>query len=196
MHSTAATVVEKPSPLSGMTNSLQRIFSILMKEFRQLSRDHATFAMIVIIPLVELLLFGFAINTDVREIPVSIVDSSQTYFSRALVDALKATQVIRVVRQDRLPQEAEEALRNGKVRATLMIPSDFNQRLDDGRIPAQWLVDGSDPMISSAIIKLREMPFSAVAGIQPGPSREFLELLFITTRSNDPSSTLFLVWWA
>ncbi len=83
--------VEKSSTLSGMTNSLQRIFSILMKEFRQLSRDHATFAMIVIIPLVELLLFGYAINIDVREIPVSIVDQSQTYFSRALVDAVKTT---------------------------------------------------------------------------------------------------------
>ncbi|WP_252179291.1 ABC transporter permease [Endozoicomonas sp. 4G] len=166
----------KPSGLKGITNSLQRIFSILMKEFRQLSRDHATFAMIVIIPLVELLLFGFAINTDVREIPVGIVDNSQTYFSRALVDAVRATQVIRIVRHDALPQEAEEALQDGKISAALVIPSDFNQRLVDGRVPAQWLVDGSDPTISAAIIKLQRMPFSAVTGIQPKSSRELFRV--------------------
>ncbi|WP_257253797.1 MULTISPECIES: ABC transporter permease [unclassified Endozoicomonas] len=169
--------MEKLSTLSGMTNSLQRIASILMKELRQLSRDRATFAMIVIIPLIELLLFGFAINTDVREIPVTAVDNSRTYFSRALMDALEATQVIRIVRQDARPQGAEEALKSGKVRAALIIPSDFIQRLNDGRTGAQWLIDGSDPMISSAILKLQTMPFRATAGIQPESSGALFKIV-------------------
>ncbi|KEQ17231.1 ABC transporter [Endozoicomonas numazuensis] len=151
--------------------------SILVKELRQLSRDRPTFAMIVIIPLIQLLLFGFAINTDVRELPVSIVDDSRTYYSRALIEALKATQVIRVVRQDATPQEAENALQRGTVRAALLIPSDFNQRLNDGRPPAQWLVDGSDTMISSAILKLQTMPFSAIEGIQSVSPRALFEVV-------------------
>ncbi|WP_051786191.1 ABC transporter permease [Endozoicomonas numazuensis] len=169
--------MENVSALRKVTNSLQRIMSILVKELRQLSRDRPTFAMIVIIPLIQLLLFGFAINTDVRELPVSIVDDSRTYYSRALIEALKATQVIRVVRQDATPQEAENALQRGTVRAALLIPSDFNQRLNDGRPPAQWLVDGSDTMISSAILKLQTMPFSAIEGIQSVSPRALFEVV-------------------
>ena len=170
-------MMEKRSSYESISRSFQRISSILVKELRQLSRDRPTFAMIVVIPLIQLLLFGFAINTDVRELPVTVVDDSRTYFSRALVDALNATQVIQIVRQDATPQEAERALQSGEVRAALIIPSDFNQRLNDNRTPAQWLVDGSDTMISSAILKLQTMPYSAIPGIQSQSPKELFEVV-------------------
>lgn len=155
--------------------SLQRIASILFKEFRQLSRDRPTFGMVVLIPLIQLLLFGYAINTDVRNLPVSIVDLSGSAASRALTEAVRATQVVEIVRRDNTPQQAEAALLRGEVRAAMVLPMDLPQRLVDGRTAAQWLVDGSDTMISSAILKLQNMPLGAVPGFvgqQPLPMFE------------------------
>ncbi len=144
--------------------SLQRIASILFKEFRQLSRDRPTFAMVVMIPLIQLLLFGYAINTDVRNLPVSIVDFSNSAASRALIEAVRATQVVAIIRRDTTPQQAEDALLRGEVRAAMVVPADLQQRISDGRTAAQWLVDGSDTMVSSAILKLQNMPLAALSG--------------------------------
>ncbi|MDX1266246.1 MAG: ABC transporter permease, partial [Oceanisphaera sp.] len=69
-------------------NSLRRIRAITLKEFRQLSRDRLTFAMVVMVPLIQLLLFGYAINTKVRDIPVALVDQAASSQSRELVARL------------------------------------------------------------------------------------------------------------
>ncbi|QSA19597.1 ABC transporter permease, partial [Vibrio furnissii] len=75
-------------------NSLYRIKAVMVKEFRQLSRDRITFGMVVMIPLIQLILFGFAINTDVRNIPVAVVDQSQSTFGRLLTESIKVSQVV------------------------------------------------------------------------------------------------------
>ena len=74
-------------------SSLGRIGAIARKEFTQLSRDRITFGMVVMIPLIQLLLFGFAINTDVRNIAAAYADDSRTQLSRQLVSDLQASQV-------------------------------------------------------------------------------------------------------
>ncbi|GAA0451944.1 hypothetical protein GCM10009412_27330 [Aeromonas salmonicida subsp. achromogenes] len=74
-------------------NSLRRLWAITQKELRQLARDRLTFGMVVMIPLIQLLLFGYAINTDVRHIPVGLVEMSQSVPGRLLVEAVKASQV-------------------------------------------------------------------------------------------------------
>ncbi len=141
-------------------STLSRIGAIVFKEVRQLSRDRLTFAMIVMIPLVQLLLFGYAINTDVRDIPVGLVDQSQTQNSRWLTQAVRASQVVSFEVIYPTPQQAKQAIQTGEIRAAMVIPHDLNQRLEQGRVLAQWLVDGSDSVIGSTIMKLQRMPFT------------------------------------
>ncbi|WP_101758161.1 ABC transporter permease [Oceanicoccus sp. KOV_DT_Chl] len=147
--------------------SLRRIQSIVSKEFKQLRRDRISFGMIIMIPLVELLLFGYAINTDVREIPVGVVDMSQSTVARVITEAVKATQVVNVAATYATPKEAEMAIVAGEIRAALVLPVNLTQRISRGETVGQWLVDGSDTMISAALLQLQQMPLNAVL-IDPG----------------------------
>jgi len=141
-------------------NSFFRIKAVMIKEFRQLSRDRITFGMVVMIPLIQLLLFGYAINTDVRNIPVAVVDQSQSTFGRLLTESVKVTQVITVTEQYSTGEQAQQAIEDGIVRAALVLPKDLLQRLQEGRELGQWLVDGSDTIIASAILGLKSMPLT------------------------------------
>lgn len=138
-----------------------RIAAIMFKEFRQLSRDRLTFGMVVMIPLIQLLLFGYAINNNIRNINVGLVDQAQSFASRSIVDAVKATQVVNFVDRYLSVQEAETAITAGKVRAVLVIPYNLEQRAankSSAQPLAQWLIDGSDNIVSSALLSLRNMP--------------------------------------
>ncbi|MEF1219765.1 ABC transporter permease, partial [Photobacterium damselae] len=135
-----------------MLQSLYRIKAIMLKEVRQLSRDRITFGMVVMIPLIQLLLFGYAINTDVRNIPVAVVDQSQSVLGREVVQSIKATQVIAVQEYLLTPKQAEQAIVDGRVRAALILPADLANRMENRLTVGQWLVDGSDTMISSALM--------------------------------------------
>jgi len=157
-------------------NSLLRIYAILSKELVQLKRDRMTFGMVVMIPLIQLMLFGYAINTNIREIPVAVVDHSETGLSRVLIQTINATQVVKFVAHYRDVAQAEEAIARAEVRAVLVIPKDVSQRLvrhqsvglgsppssdeETSRPVAQWIVDGSDTMIAGAIKSLRSMPLT------------------------------------
>ncbi len=88
----------------------RRIFAILIKELRQLSRDRMTFGMIVMIPLVQLMLFGYAINTDARHLPAGLVNLSDSSYSRALIKAVEATQVVDFNKTYHSVSEAEDAI--------------------------------------------------------------------------------------
>lgn len=142
-------------------SSLSRISAITVKEFRQLSRDRLTFGMVVMIPLIQLLLFGFAINTHVRNIPVGLFDAADSATARRIVAATEATQVVRFTEQYHSIQAAEQAITAGSVRAVLVLPQDLERRVADRtarRAVGQWLVDASDNIVSSAILGLRTMP--------------------------------------
>jgi ABC-2 type transport system permease protein len=109
--------------------SLRRIFAIFTKELRQLRRDRMTFGMVVMIPLIQLMLFGYAINTNVRHIPAGLVDMSRTALSRAVAQTVSATQVVEFTAEYPDVKQAEEALDNLKVRAILVLPPDLGSRL-------------------------------------------------------------------
>ena len=79
-------------------SSLHRMGAIIAKEFKQLSRDRVTFGMVIMIPLIQLTLFGYAINTMVRNIPVAIVDNSGSAAARAITEQVRVTQVVDIVR--------------------------------------------------------------------------------------------------
>jgi len=151
-------------------NSLFRIKAVLLKEFRQLARDRLTFGMVVMIPLIQLLLFGFAINTDVRNIPIGIVDQSHSTFGRWLVESVKVTQVVTVKQAYLTVTAAEQAIESGEIRAALILPKDLSTRSQQQRELGQWLVDGSDTMIASALSGLKNMPVSDSARMLTSPS--------------------------
>lgn len=162
--------------MNALSRSLQRIGAIIFKELRQLTRDKPTFGMIVMVPLIQLLLFGFAINTNVRDLPVGLVDLSHTQVARNLVADLQATQVVRFNETYQTPKLGEDAIRRGQVHAVLVIPEDFGQRLQDSRPIAQWLIDGSDTMVSNALLALQQMPFASGFEAQAAARKNTFEI--------------------
>lgn len=146
--------------------SLRRINAIMFKELRQLARDRITFAMIVMIPLIQLVLFGYAINTDVRQVPSAVVDLAGTSQSRQLLYDLEASQVVRFTHRFDSVVQAEQALTAGVVAAVLVVPSDFQRRLAlrqeqlQLKAVAQWITDGSDPLLSAAVSSLSQLPLT------------------------------------
>ncbi|HAS6018147.1 ABC transporter permease [Vibrio vulnificus] len=163
-------------------NALYRMKAIMVKEFRQLSRDRITFGMVVMIPLIQLLLFGYAINTDIRDIPVAVVDQSESTAGRILTESVKVTQVVSVTQRYATAEEAEQAIQDGIVRAALILPNDLTQRMAQGRPLGQWIVDGSDTMISAAILGLQTMPLTDFDfQIRPKPTQTFEVALYYNT---------------
>lgn len=154
--------------------SLSRIGAILRKEVRQLRRDRLTFGMIVGIPVVQLLLFGYAINTDVRDLRTAVADQSRTHLSRELVASLGQTQVSDIVGEVATAAELEELLRIGEISIGVYIPPDFDRRVVDARRPAaQLLVDGTDPTIFGIANQLRLMPIAFDSQPAARPPLEF-----------------------
>ena len=142
--------------------SLHRIKALLHKEIRQALRDKRMRVIIFIAPLVQLFLFGFAVNTDVREIRTVVCDRSNTSISRGLVDAFQASGYFRIVKRARDPREAEPLIDRGKAQVILVIPEDFSRALRRGR-PAdlQMIVEGTDSIVASNAISYGNMIIAA-----------------------------------
>lgn len=130
-----------------------RLRSMIRKEFVQMRRDPATLRLVLLVPVIQLLTFGYAIRTDVRNLPTTVFDQSRTQESRAFVQRLTATG--NFIRHGEAFSYAE-ALRQvdeGHARAAVVIPSDYAQNLKRGRTaPVQVLVDASDPSASQSAI--------------------------------------------
>ena len=140
-------------------NSLSRLLAITKKEVRQLRRDRLTFGMIVGIPVLQILLFGYAINTDVRNLKTAVADQSDTHLSRQFIAELGQSQVVDIVARVETADGLEDLLRTGEVSVGVLVPADFERRVIDPQRPAaQLLVDGSDPTISGVANQLRVMP--------------------------------------
>ncbi|MGL5678531.1 MAG: ABC transporter permease [Plesiomonas shigelloides] len=168
--------------ICGLRLFLLRMSAVVRKELRQLSRDRMTFGMVIMIPLIQLFLFGYAINTNVRHIPIAVVDQSQTSLSRILQQMVAVTHVVDIKAHYIQVSDAENALRQGKVRAVLVLPPDLERRYNDYvQTPqhfelstqntvqpiGQWLVDGSDLMVASAVRQLRNMSLAELQNQNP-----------------------------
>ncbi|MFZ3204269.1 MAG: ABC transporter permease [Pseudomonas sp.] len=157
--------------------SLRRLTAVIVKELRQLRRDRLTFAMIVGIPLLQLVLFGYAINMDVRGIDAAVLDQANTARSREVVAEIGSSQILNLRYQLSNPQQMDSLLRQGKISAALVIPRDFEARLESrgslpqGRLPLQLIVDGSDQSVQASARQLASYPL-------PGwESRQGVELV-------------------
>jgi len=133
--------------------SLMRLRTLIAKETIQMRRDRVTFAMMLGIPLMQLMLFGFAINTDPKGLPAALVAPVQDHFSRAMVSALELTGYYRFVAPAATAAEAEAMIARGDVAFAVTIPSDFGRRVLRGD-PAQILIeaDATDPAVASGAI--------------------------------------------
>ncbi|MCE7949694.1 MAG: ABC transporter permease [Xanthomonadales bacterium PRO7] len=143
--------------------NLRRLFAIVVKELRQLRRDKLTFAMIVGIPTMQLLLFGYAINMDIRHLPAAVLDQARTAQSRQMIAAIAQTQVLDLDFRLRTPQDVDALLRKGDISAALVVPPDFERRLiERDRPPLQIVVDGSDQTVQQAVRQLAALPLNTL----------------------------------
>ena len=125
--------------------SLTRWWGVVVKEFLQLRRDRLTFGMIVGIPIVQLLLFGYAINSDPRHLPAMLVMGEQSPFSRSLEAALRNSSYFDITATGK-EAEAHQNLVQGKVLFVISIPTDFSRRVLRGESPAILVeADATDP---------------------------------------------------
>jgi len=142
--------------------SLQRILAIVRKEVRQLRRDRLTFGMIVGIPVIQLLMFGYAINMDVRHLDAAVADMAGSSASRQLVMDMSQTQIIKVIRQVSSADELEHLMRQGEISVGIYIPPDFDRRLHQAnRSAVQLLVDGSDTVVQGAAAQLAQVAYTS-----------------------------------
>lgn len=143
------------SRLSGF--SFSRWWGIVLKEFLQLMRDHVTVRMITVIPIIQMLLFGFAVNTDPKHIPTAIISADHSEFTRTFIAAMKASDYFEIVGE--LPNEAagRAALAQGKVLFVLNIPANFTRDLLRGERPSLLIeADATDPIATG--MALAAMP--------------------------------------
>ncbi len=166
--------------------SLTRIAAIARKEILHLRRDRLTGGMIAGIPIMMTLLFGYAINQDVRHLKAGVADLARTHASRALTADAEATQVIDVVERVETAAELETLLVEGRIAVGLVIPADYERRLAHGGRPAaQLLVDGGDPIVFGAARGLSAMPVGRRAG-SVAPSETFAIRAFFNPERRSP----------
>jgi ABC-2 type transport system permease protein len=123
-----------------------RFIAILLKEFRQVRRDRLTFGMMVGVPIMQLVLFGFAINSDPKHLPLAAVVQDRSEFARSLIAGLQNSDYFQLVEETASTARGDELLSAGMVQFVLIVPTDFSRRLMRGEHPALLLAaDATDP---------------------------------------------------
>jgi ABC-2 type transport system permease protein len=157
--------------------SFRRLMAIITKEAIQMRRDRITFAMMLGVPLMQLVLFGFAINNDPKGLPAALVTTSQDHYTRAMVSAMENTGYYRFDHVVASAEEADRLIQSGAVSFVVTVPSDFARRVERGDHP-QILIeaDATDPSVASGAIStlgtvaaqalLREQSAEALAARQ------------------------------
>ncbi len=137
----------------GFGFSLARLGAILTKEFVQMRRDRITFAMMLGVPIMQLVLFGFAINNDPKGLPSALLALGNDHYTRAIVTALETTGYYRFVERPTSEREADHLLESGRVAFVVTLPSDLATRVDRGDRPTILIdADATDPAVASGAI--------------------------------------------
>ena len=148
-----------------------RFGAMVSKEFTQMRRDRVTFAMMVGIPLLQLILFGFAINSDPKQLPTAILDNDRSVFSRDMAAAMKNSDYFKFTKAITTEAEADELLRLGRIQFVLTIPQNFGRDLVRGVRPVALLeADATDPAATStAVAAIRQAATDAFNRDLTGP---------------------------
>ncbi len=135
-----------------------RLRALLLKEFIQMGRDRLTFGMLVGIPIFQLLMFGFAINTDVKHLPTIVFDQSLQQEGRDILSAFESSQYFDIQTTAANYQDVTSAVESGRCKVGIIIPPDFSENVKHGRSAAlQVIVDASDSMSASSAISTAQM---------------------------------------
>ncbi len=121
-----------------------RLISLIRKEFIQLWRDKRLLALIVVLPLVQMVLLGYAFNNDIRDMPMAVFDQSHTAESRALLEAYQATDFFQLAYAVGSDAELQQLIEENRVAAALVIPPDYAAQRQRGQADVAFILDGSD----------------------------------------------------
>jgi ABC-2 type transport system permease protein len=161
--------------MSWLASAYARMAAVAAKEFRQLSRDRLTGGMVIGIPLLQILIFGYGINLDVRNVSAGIVDEARTSGSRALAADMQASQVVRFVASADSVAELRALMAAGEIEVGLYVPADFERRRIEGTRPvAQLFIDGGTPGIEAAARSLANLPLPARTGLSSNEGAQAL----------------------
>ncbi len=129
-----------------------RIVSIVRKEFTQIFRDPRSLALIIVMPIIQLFLLGYAATTDVKNVPIAVLDQSQSAQSRELLDAFRAADYFRIDYYVGSTEEYQLLIESGKIRAALVIPPDYDVQVLDGKAQVLFVLDGSDGSVGATAL--------------------------------------------
>lgn len=137
---------------------MKRLRALLIKEFIQMRRDKLTLAMMLVLPIVQLLLFGYAINTDVKHLPTIVFDQSLQQDSRDLLNSFTSSEYFDIKYVANSFQEINDAVDSGKTKVGIIIPPDFSENLKHGRTATvQVIVDATDSLSASSAINAAQL---------------------------------------
>ena len=133
--------------------AINRIFSIIRKEFIQITRDRRTLIMMLLMPIIQMVLLGYAANSDVKNVPLAVLDQSRTAQSRALLDAFRATGYFVIDYEAASEADLERLIDSGQAKTGLIIPPDYGQKVARGQsVSVAFIIDGSDSSISAGAL--------------------------------------------
>jgi len=134
-----------------------RLMSIIRKEFIQIFRDPRTLALIIVMPIMQLFLLGYAATTDVKNISLAVWDQSQSTQSRALLDAFRAANYFSIDYSVYSSAEYTDLIESGEIRAALIIPPDYEQRLLEGKAQVSLVLDGTDAAVGGTALSTAKL---------------------------------------
>src|ERR1043166_5450603 len=134
-----------------------RLISIVRKEFIQIFRDPRTLVLIIVMPMMQLFLLGYAASTDVRNISLAVWDQSQSPQSRALLDAFRAADYFSIDYPVSSAEQYKGLIEAGKIRAVLIIPPDYETRLAEGKAQVSLVLDGSDATVGGTALSTAKL---------------------------------------
>lgn len=135
-----------------------RLLALIRKEFIQILRDPRTLVLVLIMPVMQMMLLGYAATNDVRNIPLAVFDQSRTPAARALLDAYRAADYFRIAIEAGSEDELRTLIDTGQARAGLIIPPDYDTRLRNGQtVAVAFILDGSDPTVASTALSAAQL---------------------------------------
>ena len=134
-----------------------RLLSIIRKEFIQIFRDPRTLVLVILMPIMQLFLLGYAATTDIKNISLAVWDQSQSQQSRALLDAFRAANYFSIDYPVYSEKEYTDLIESGRIRAALIIPPDYDVRLLEGKAQVSLVLDGSDATVGGTALSTAKL---------------------------------------
>jgi ABC-2 type transport system permease protein len=134
-----------------------RLISIIRKEFIQIFRDPRTLALILVMPIIQLFLLGYAATTNVKNVPIAVWDQSRSPESRSLLDAFRAADYFTISFEVYSQEEIQTLIEQGDVRGALVIPPDYARTLLEGNAQVSMILDGSDATVGSTALSTAKL---------------------------------------